>query len=604
MDPSNVYQIEDFRPKSEKNLDSIGAPPDPSGEQPNVELDNSDSSGLGSGSDDHDMAADDDAPQSGLSDVQSCDSVDDFKMLSDSCDAAEKKSHFDQVNCVVKLEPLSDFGDIGVDLADSDSLHTAPIEEKIEINPSLYGLLEIPVVKDGNDKECSFEKNSKVILPGSDSNNSEFNAKEMKLYSLNQLSDAVADRSESAADRSLSSDGICDKSATFSADKVDANIDVPKKKRCKDVKKAPDMKPKSKFTYKPRKTLKVKKCDPITGEVVPEQLKEKKKTERKANPWRSFLKENDLLYCRESTFRAQEEKRREIYEDGKLKQYTFEALYYLYKDEQHLKTRQLKQKALIQAQCKICDLKLSRKNWNHTFLFHGKEHLRTCAVCLEKNYTCDNDLIAHYRMTHFGDRRLPCNRCPKVFYVANDLNNHILAHDYTDTVMCLFCSFRFPDERTMKEHCEKDHSNRKVRPKKTFTGTCEVCGAVMTNVSQAGVNSSLRAHHKQLHAPSEKAFKCHLCPKVLISSHSLAIHHTRRHTPDDVRPFVCTIDNCNKGFKTNCNLRGHQKYHKPPRFKCQVCLKEFYWSPVLKSHKCPGAAAKSSHFEPKLGFNL
>ena len=564
MDPSNVYEIEDFRPKLKEDLESSKHSTEPRGNLPDVKLNNDDSLGLGSGSDEQDISVVDDALQSSLLDVQPSDAVNDVKMLPDRHHRASSKRHFDEVNCMVKLEPLSDFGDFEADAIDSDTTKIGPVDEKIDIDPIISrGLGEIPV-------------------ESSDSNRSEFDADDVKSPLLNQFSD-------SAEGLNVSFSIVRKELSPFSADTDLDGLKNDSKKK----KKTTDVKPKTNTTHKPGKTLKVKKCNPITGEVVPEQLKKKEKTEPKSweNRWRPFLKENNLRYCNESTFRAEEKKRREIYEDGKLKQYTFEALYYLYKDERNLLNRQHKQKALIQASCKICNQKLFRKDWNHTFLFHGEDYLRTCAVCLGKNFSCDNDLTAHYRMTHFGDRRLPCNRCLKVFYSANELNNHILAHDYTDTVACLFCSFRFADEKTMMAHCEKDHSKRKLKIKKKYTGTCEVCGVVVSSPSQGGVNASLKAHHIKLHAPKEKAFKCHLCPKVFTAATLLATHHMRMHTPDNVRPFVCTIDNCNKGFKTNCNLRNHQTYHKPPRFKCNVCLKEFYWSPVLKSHKCPGASA-------------
>ena len=127
---------------------------------------------------------------------------------------------------------------------------------------------------------------------------------------------------------------------------------------------------------------------------------------------------------------------------------------------------------------------------------------------------------------------------------------------------------------------------RKRKKKKEVHGTCEICGKAVSATHESILQFNLKVHKQSQHAIGKRDFYCHLCPKGYFSPSDLTNHYERLHTPDDVRPFVCEFESCNKSFKTKVNMKQHMHYHRPPRFKCEKCKKEFYWSPVLKHHKC------------------
>ena len=281
------------------------------------------------------------------------------------------------------------------------------------------------------------------------------------------------------------------------------------------------------------------------------------------------------------------DRRKQIYDDGVLKDYSPEALYFLHNDLKNSAERQLRHNANLKHECKLCGKRMNRKTFNHAFIYHGSDYLNTCPICLEKDIP---NFMAHYRVTHFGDVALACNQCTDVYYAPKDLNTHILKHSLMQTTPCLKCNFHFPSEEAVLEHIKADHkrANPTLKKKPMKTLTCEFCGHVATSTGgPAMLKDHLNQHIKAKHGSGEKAFKCTLCPKAFHLSHQLSKHHIRKHTSDENRPFVCHVDNCNKRFKDQGNLVQHQKYHKPPRFKCEKCLKQFYWMQPLKTHKCP-----------------
>ena len=305
-----------------------------------------------------------------------------------------------------------------------------------------------------------------------------------------------------------------------------------------------------------------------------------------------FLEPNDIFYMNSNLYKAQEERKKQIIEDGNLKNHTLDALYFLHRDQSSLKDRQLRHQALPVLKCKICDARVCRKSWNHAFAHHGQDYRHTCPICLEKD-SSDASLAAHLRVVHFGDVPLPCNICSKPFYSPRDLNTHILTHNSTKTSRCYICKFHFPTAEALAEHQKKDHKKAKIKTKEaTGTGAsapCEHCGKFFHAASTPLLQKKLENHAFILHSGAEKRFQCNQCDKAFHTASYLSMHRIRLHTPDDIRPFVCHIDNCNKTFKTKHNLKGHQHYHRPPRFKCDKCMREFYWKPVLRSHKCPAA---------------
>ena len=329
------------------------------------------------------------------------------------------------------------------------------------------------------------------------------------------------------------------------------------------------------------------------------QQKIKKARIEKANskvavvPPISELEQYDY-YEKKELYQMKFEKKQEILKNDGKKEHSIENLLFLKNMERRFVTRRKERKVPTpKVECQLCHEALSRKKFEHAFLIHGIEYRNTCPVCLEKNLT---DLKAHFRTTHFNDIPLSCHLCSTVCYSGKELRKHVVCHKTVDPLTCAVCKFDFASEEELEAHrTQHNVTNREVKVKREknlkllnppmlLEGTCEICGHSFRGPSELELKKRIQLHKKKLH--TEK-LKCPMCDRMFSLYTRLSRHCLSAHTPEDQRPFICPFENCGKGFKTSYNLKSHQRYHKPPQYKCEKCDKQFYWPHVWRHHKCP-----------------
>ena len=117
----------------------------------------------------------------------------------------------------------------------------------------------------------------------------------------------------------------------------------------------------------------------------------------------------------------------------------------------------------------------------------------------------------HVKVNH-GDHRIPCTE-PGCDYII-----------------------KHPD--AVKVHLRMSHTNT----------TCTECG-------WSGAKRQLQRHIMTAHSAIDKRiFKCTLCPKSFMESHSLK-DHMNVHTGE--KPHKCPV--CGQGFASKATMQGHHK---------------------------------------------
>ncbi|XP_058462739.1 zinc finger protein 660-like [Malaya genurostris] len=190
---------------------------------------------------------------------------------------------------------------------------------------------------------------------------------------------------------------------------------------------------------------------------------------------------------------------------------------------------------------------------------------------------------------------------------------------------CLFCLKEFCNNKSLKRHVRKFHSEKLSQVSSDDNQTAHVNpssavinrredATLLENISMSDQNnqisdsqthcvlclkrfcngSSLQRHLKKQHpgkrhlwaktdgipAALDRSFACPLCDKKFQNSARLR-DHTRRHS--NRQPFLCTF--CGKAFKDNSNLRQHLMRHSGQKsFSCDQCPSKFYTKAEKATH--------------------
>lgn len=156
-----------------------------------------------------------------------------------------------------------------------------------------------------------------------------------------------------------------------------------------------------------------------------------------------------------------------------------------------------------------------------------------CYLCHIQYYK--QELPAHIKATHCGEKVHVCQMCGKKFATKHYFDKHIAFHSAERQLQCLICGRHFLRKDALKQHID-------------------------THVT---------------------SYQCKFCPKTL-STKAILKTHLRTHT--GLRPFECEF--CNKTFLKRGDMVRHKRVHTGERpFKCNICQKTFTRNHLLTEHK-------------------
>ncbi|XP_037532796.1 zinc finger protein 574 [Nematolebias whitei] len=247
----------------------------------------------------------------------------------------------------------------------------------------------------------------------------------------------------------------------------------------------------------------------------------------------------------------------------------------------------------------------------------GNSHLFSCPSCPSRFNT--EDQLNHHKLLHTS-HPFPCPECGEPFKRRKDLDLHSLVHQDKQPVACPHCSSQFINQSVLDSHlqrCPVTEDERNVgrgrgqgRGRSTGQMECDLCGhRCMTQegldlhrLSHTGQtplkcpvrpcrrrftsNSTLEKHvldHFQGTLSKSKnrpRFRCEICLKEFSYQSTFSVH-MRTHT--DERPFECAT--CGKRFRQLPHLQDHERIHSGLRpFCCWVCGKSFSVAARLTEH--------------------
>ena len=170
-------------------------------------------------------------------------------------------------------------------------------------------------------------------------------------------------------------------------------------------------------------------------------------------------------------------------------------------------------------------------------------------------------------------KNLTCSVCGKVSTRRSNHNRHMMIHrGFT----CRFCPDRFPTGRQLYLHLNQSHgmSNRTPDPKNIPDELCGVCGDM---VKKFKMNQHMLRHQ----GLKPHVCKVEGCGKGFFTSVQLK-NHGASHSNE--RNYPC--DQCGFSFKSQCNLTVHRKIHKGEKsYQCKDCGRSFTQSYDLVIHQ-------------------
>ena len=183
-----------------------------------------------------------------------------------------------------------------------------------------------------------------------------------------------------------------------------------------------------------------------------------------------------------------------------------------------------------------------------------------------------------------------CKFCGKVFLGVQTYlyKGHLKTHEEvkdakkpspdqdTKAFLCNKCGLGYEDQKRMKRHMTRRHSDRKY--------ACSVCSKVLTS------SSGLRYHFKRFHkTDSDRFWPCAICGKLFTERYAMTNHEATHRTE---KKFKC--DKCPAAFTRELYLREHQRIHtKDYSHICSECGAGFYTKKRRKIHQSKHTGEKN-----------
>ena len=206
----------------------------------------------------------------------------------------------------------------------------------------------------------------------------------------------------------------------------------------------------------------------------------------------------------------------------------------------------------------------------------GKYHNDKCAQCPDVQFESWADHQAHVRKVHDGVFVSRCKFCPKFFNSDTEKRRHHTRSHNVNSVEDPSETWR---QKVVCEHCGKPvfkaHLSKHVE---SVHGTknlqCDQCTSVFKH------EYALKRHVKERHT----MMTCEVCGKIF-ALRSYKQHFLRKHTPEHLKPFKCTICEPLRGFISSQDLGEHMNTHTMDRpHVCHLCSAAFRSTGNLFAH--------------------
>ncbi|XP_015257062.1 PREDICTED: zinc finger protein 2-like [Cyprinodon variegatus] len=288
--------------------------------------------------------------------------------------------------------------------------------------------------------------------------------------------------------------------------------------------------------------------------------------------------------------------------------------------------------------CPYCGKTFTRRVFLRTHVYsHTGEKLFTCKVCT-KSFTNSQSLLRH-SMNHTGNKPFCCDVCGKSFSQATTLKRHQLIHTSTEPPRkrgrkpacnvdadgfaslfpCPHCPSHFSTEEQLNDHrllhtshpfpcpeCGEAFKRRKDLDLHSLIHqdkqpvTCPHCASQFINQSVLDIHlqrcpvteedRNTGRGRGQGRGRSTGQVECDLCGHRCMTQEGLDLHRLS-HTGQT--PLKCPVRPCRRRFTSNSALEEHVLAHfqgklskskSRPRFRCEICLKEFAYNSTFSVH--------------------
>ena len=241
------------------------------------------------------------------------------------------------------------------------------------------------------------------------------------------------------------------------------------------------------------------------------------------------------------------------------------------------------------------------KNINNKFCTLCKKQFSRKHILDTHKSTIHKDELNLFTQERYdGDEKYVCKKCNGTFLSEKVLNHHVRNHHIfsKDPIKCSKCDvvFEWSAQRALeiKNHNQRFHKSNTEKNEETF---CKLCSR---NFKYA---SNFEAHKVKVHNEEMQLFDiepqshdiqyiCSFCKKSFISENSLSYHIKYKHEVKEKRKALnCEI--CKKEFKWSPSqrekLKGHMKKAHSVQvgklYKCKLCYLEFNYKDNIKIHQ-------------------
>jgi len=189
----------------------------------------------------------------------------------------------------------------------------------------------------------------------------------------------------------------------------------------------------------------------------------------------------------------------------------------------------------------------------------GEYHDAKCRVCDSFEAKTRPELLNHFEKVHNGVQQFKCGRCPEYFPAKGFLRQHKTKCVNYQQSMCPECGKMVGK---LAKHLSLVHRGKKDDQEVRQTFPCTVSGCKIVCSSKSGLIGHMEIHEQ---------IQCDICGATCTQA-TYKRHMIQKHTPDHLKPFVCKVEGCGKGFPSNCVYKDHMNTHTGAKpHKCKFC---------------------------------